>query len=554
MAQDALKDIEREFNDRLHEARQQKMPFDIDMRESYFFAAPHRMRSVLSTTRPSKWKPVDAGELNQSFAFECCGDFPTIIANTFMPEAREWVVRKAPVGTQKDVKDRAENIAKEGTSLIFEAVEASNFYSEFGKSSNPDLAIGTIAMWIDRGRPGLPIVCRTVPIRELEINLDAEGEIDDRFISRWIRRRYLDRIFPNVALPAKISRKNRDTEDDRVNVTWGFWRYYDSQEEETWLHATTVEDAIVGSPVLVRGMGSCPLIVGRFNPGPEWAWGVGPMIQCLAEFRNLDEIAHGKIKNLDQILQPSVSWPDDSFANVEQGLESGYAYPIRPGTANDIKNIYQANPPDAAIYDRQDLEQRIKRLFFLDWPQQRGDTPPTATQWLDEMTMAQRRIGTPGLPFWREFVAGVFQRFEYLLERAGEIAPIIVPDQHGLGRKLTMRPYNPAEIAADQQDVAQASRFLGIVMPTFPEESKLKIDGGQTIEKFRAKMGVEDLIVMRSPQDIQAAMQQIQQLAAGRPGAPPAGAGQEPAGPPAPSAEAGPEPNQPVYQLRSTRL
>jgi hypothetical protein len=546
-------DGEKEFNERLREARQQKMPFEIDMRESYFFAAPHRMRSVLSTTRPSRWKPQDAGQLNQSFAFECCGDFPTVIQNTFMPEARQWVVRKAPIGAPKPVRDRAEALAKEGTGAIFEAIEASNFYAEFGKSSNPDLALGAIAMWVDVSRPGQPIHCQTIPVRELEINVDAEGEVDDRFVSRWVRRRYLKRIFgPN--LPAHWARPNRqDNEDERVNVTWGFWRALDERQEETWVHGVTIENKLIDAMATVRGRGSCPLIVGRFNPSPEWPWAMGPMIQCLPEFRNLDEIASGKIRNLDQLLQPAIAWPDDSFANLEQGLEAGFAYPVRPGTANDIKNIYNANPPDAAIYDRQDLEQRIKRLFFLDWPQQRGDTPPTATQWLDEMTMAQRRIGTPGLPFWKEFVAGVFLRFEYLLEKAGEIQPIMVPDAQGTPRKMVMRPMNPAQIAADQQDVAMAVRFLSIVMPTFPEEAKIRIDGGATIEALRAKMGVEDLVKMRAAQDIQAALQQMQQLAQGRPGAPPAGGAAAPQEPPPPEM-AGPAPNQPQYQLRTTRF
>jgi hypothetical protein len=548
-------DIEKEFKERLREARQQKMPFDIDMRESYYFAAPHRQRSVLSTTRPSRWKPQDAGELNQSFAYECCGDFPTVIANTFMPEAREWVVRKAPVGSPPPVKEAAEAQAKEGTGLIFEAIESSNFYSEFGKGANPDLAVGTVAMWIDQGRPGQPVQCQSIPIRELEINLDAEGCIDDRFVSRWVRPRYLQRIFPHERLPAKILKPGKlESETERVNVTWGFWRYYDEREEEAWLHAATVDDTLIGDPVIVRGAGSCPLVVGRFNPTPEWPWGVGVMIQCLPEFRNLDEIAQAKIRNLDQLLQPAIAWPDDSFANVEQGLEAGFAYPVRPGTANDIKNIYTPNPPDAAIYDRQDLEQRIKRLFFLDWPQQRGDTPPTATQWLDEMTMAQRRIGTPGMPFWKEYVAGVFQRFEYLLERSGDVQPVMVPDSRGIPRKLTMRPMNPAQIAADQQDVAQASRFLGIVMPTFPEESKIAIDGTKTIAKFREKMGVEDLVIMRAPQDVQAALSQLQQLASGQPGAPPEAAGASPAGAAAPPDIAGPAPNQPIYQLRSSKM
>jgi hypothetical protein len=544
---------EREFSERLREARRQKMPFDVGMREAYYFAAPQRQRSVLSTTRPSKWKPQDEGELNQSFAFECCGDFPTVIQNTFMPEAREWVVRKAPLGAPKPVKDAAEAAAKEGTTLVFEAIEASNFYSEFGKSANPDLAIGTIAMWVDRGRPGQPIHCQTIPIRELEINVDAEGDIDDRFASRWVRRRYLKRIFPAQSLPAKYTKPMKgEGDDDRINVTWGFWRANDWREEECWAHGVMIEDELLEPMAMIRGQGSCPMIVGRFNPACEWPWALGPMLQCLPEFRNLDEIASGKIRNLDQILQPAIAWPDDSFANIaDQGIEAGFAYPVRPGTANDIKNIYTANPPDAAIYDRQDLEQRIKRLFFLDWPQQRGDTPPTATQWLDEMTMAQRRIGTPGLPFWKEFVAGIFSRFEYLLERGGEIEPVMVPDQFGKQRRMTMRPMNPAQIAADQQDVAQATRYLGIVMPTFPEEAKLAIDGAKTIAKIREKMGVEDLVVMRSPQDMQAALQQIQQLAAGRPGAPPQGAEAAPGGPPVPPEIAGPAPNQPQYQLRT---
>jgi hypothetical protein len=38
------------------------------------------------------------------------------------------------------------------------------------------------------------------------------------------------------------------------------------------------------------------------------------------------------------------------------------------------------------------------------------------------MARAQRRIGRPGLPFWREGPAKIFLRFKYLLERAGAIS------------------------------------------------------------------------------------------------------------------------------------
>src|ERR1700744_3759422 len=140
-----------ETNDRVAEARYQKLQFDLDLREGYFFAAPHRARNILTTTKPTRTKPRDAQELNTSFAFELCGDSPTVMMNTFMPEVANWAVRKPSLIVPKEVRQQIAGVAKEGDDIIFQAISESNFYAECGKGFNPDLALGTVAMWIEPG-------------------------------------------------------------------------------------------------------------------------------------------------------------------------------------------------------------------------------------------------------------------------------------------------------------------------------------------------------------------------------------------------------------------
>ena len=527
-----------EANERLLNARRQKVQFELDMREAYFFAAPHRARNVLSSVVTPDVKPKDAAMLNSSFAFELAADFPTVMMNTFLPESEAWAVRKPGFKIPAAQSAQVANDIRDGDRAIFEAIAGSNFYPACGVGFTPDLAIGTVAMWIRKERG--EICCQPIPIREIEINLGPFGEIDDRFVVRWTKNCHVKTLTKGLDLPAGILAEIKTAPTAKTTVVWGFWRDWEDDTDEVWHHVVMVKQTVIHHTVL-RGRGSCPLLVARFNPSPEWAWGVGPLIQSLPDLRHLDALAEAKIANLELGLRPPVSYPDDSFANIEEGIEPGMAYAMRPGSEGAIKNIYTATPPDAAIYDRNDLEQRLRRLFFLDWPHQTGDTPPTATQWLDEMTMAQRRIGTPGLVFWREFCGATFSRFQYMLEKDGVIKKVVVD-----GKQVALTPYNPAQRAAEQQDVASFTRFVQIGGAAFPEEFKIATDGSKTLDVLAKYLGVEKMWIKRSPADMQNAINQIKQLQAGQaPSAPSTG----PQGQPTPEA-AGQTPATPTTQFR----
>jgi hypothetical protein len=508
--------LDEEANSRLQDCRQQKTPFEYDMREAYFFTAPLRARNVNSTSQIPPTPLHDDGYLQTSAGFECAGDFVTEIMNTYMPQAEQWCERKPGMFTDMKAWNQVKKQVEDDDTKIFGAIKSSNLYAEFAKAAYPDLAIGTMALFIDDPRPAENVVVMAVPLRELEINLGPFGDIDDRFIVRHTRNRHVKALIPGIKLPADIQEAIDNDGTDRTEIRWGYWRKRDERGDEVWQHVVMVKNRVVHDAVM-RGEGCCPLLVMRFNPTADWAYALGPMLQGLPEFRQVDELEGQKISHIEMNLTPPMGYPDDSFAAIEQGLEPGFAYPLRVGSQDAIKKIYDPGSPEAGIYEIDKKVSRLRKMFYVDYPEQTGDTPPTLGQYMDELARTQRRIGTPGLPFWQEGPAKIFLRFKYLLEQHAVIQPIKVN-----GKAVSLQPYNPAQRAAEQQEIATMVRDVQILGQAFPEEFKAFVDGKATMIKLLEKTR-DKLLTMRDQQQVSGAVDMIQKLLSPRavPGATP---------------------------------
>ncbi len=513
MADDAPNALEKEGNERLAACRVWKSLWDLDLREAYFFFTPQRQRQIQSTSQPPQQRLLDAAELNTDLGFELSGDFATEVINTYMPEATPWCERgKGMFITQEQFDSIAKEVKKQDKA-IFDAMKASNLYSEISKAYDPDLTIGTPALWIQPSRPGGPIEVLAVPIRELEINLGPNGEIDDRFVIRYTRNSYVQSLLGAEIwdkVDAETKKTIADKPAERTELRWGFWRLWDDYSDECWHHVVYVGKKLVHD-VVIKGEGCCPLIPHRWNPNPDWPWGHGPGMQGMPTLRQVDELELMRIEHAEMAIKPPIGYPDDSFTAIEQGLEPGMAYPMRVGSEKAVVDIYKPPPSNPADYQYEEKEKRLRRLFFVDFPEQTGDTPPTLGQWLDEMARAQRRIGRPGLPFWREGPAKIFLRFKYLLERAGAITPIKVD-----GKTIALMPYNPTQRAAEQQEIAMAVHGLQIAAQLWPEEYKIVIDGKKTIENLLEKMRIE-LVAIRDEKTVNAVLTQMQKLVGSTP-------------------------------------
>lgn len=508
-----VKTIEQQAVARLAAARTFKSYIELDLKEGYFFASPNRYRQINSMTQPGLARMLDAPELNTDMAFILVADFITTIVNAFMPEAELWCERGPGMDLPQGIWDQVEDEIRKGDLKIFEAMKASNLYCELPKSFNPDLALGTAALWVDRPHVHKPAIVSAIPLRELEIDMGPYGDIDFRAAVRYTRHHLVRELVGEEIwqkMPEELKKLSTSKPTDRTQVSWCFWRKWEDKSDEVWQHVVLYQNKSVHEAEL-KGEGSCPLLPIRFNPTADWPHGHGPLYQGLPTLRQVDELEMMRTEHSALSLRPPMTYPDDSFAAVEQGFEEGMGYPIRPGTEGAVKPIYQPPPPEVANYQYEEKVKNLRKLFFVDHPEQTGDTPPTATQWMDELARAQRRIGTPGMSFWREGPAQIFLRFKYLLEAAGVIRPIKVD-----GRAVATLPRNPAQAAAEQQEVVKTMQLATYLAQTFPEEFKMGIDGTKTMKKIIEKSR-STLFEFRSEEDKQKFIAMASKLIGDRP-------------------------------------
>jgi hypothetical protein len=505
--------MKKEAAERWADAKEHKALFRADLEEAYYFVSPTRRRQMEgadSATRPS-----DKFELMTSLGIEVNEDFGTLVVSTFFPKSEKWVAMEVSAalpsmeaGDLKTINDTIE--ADED--IVFDAINASNLRTEIAKTFTPDVGIGTVGLHIDpRPRGGVRVL--GVPLNELFIVVGPDGSVDDRFWERATTARRLYGLVPALKTAKgkdaeKWRKKLKDSPRTACTVKWGWWRDW-TQDDETWVWVVMIDGDVIDDG-RIKGEGSCPLIVGRFGASPEWAYGNGPTLKCLPEFRTADELSALLIENVDHTVKPPMTWPNDSFMNVETGVESGKFYAVGADEAKDVRPIYDVNSLDPGYFELERTERRIKRIHFVDKPEQRGDTPPTLGQWMSEMELGQRRFGVPGDVFWHEMPRAIFLRFRHILEKRGVITPIMAGNQN-----VMLSAVNPAQRAQDMQEVANAGRFMEIGGQAFPEEFKVSVDGTKTLANMRKKMGVEKIIEMRNVEDVKAAVAQISQLTGG---------------------------------------
>lgn len=484
---------------KLDDARLQKSAVEKDLQEAYFFTRPRLSRVVASTSGALRPTPIDdaASELATSIGAEVSEDFATEAMAAFFPSNTNWATSTADAailaGLQEDDVQKFKVQAKAADDVVFAAINSSNFNAEIAAALDPDAGIGTIGLWIDAPGAGRPYQVEHVPTRELEFDVDPNGDPGDRFRVRWVRGEKLRSVIGGaVTVPEKTANKIKRQPRCWVEVVWCFGRDWSQPENDVYDHVLLIDREAVHKARL-EGEGCLPLIVMRFSPDKSHAWGNGPAIKSLPDLRVLDVITAATQDRVDIAVAPPIGYPDDGVVNFEGGIEAGKAYPMRPGSGRDIAKLYFEGNADLGFYTATDLERKIKRKFFADYPEQKGDTPPTATQWIDEMVRAQRRIGTPGGKFWREGPYQIFRRFGWLLNHDG-----LLPEVKINGREISLTPNNPATQAQDNQKLQVASQLLGLIKSYFPMTSQAAIDELRTIEKMQ-KLVRDEVIVLRDP-------------------------------------------------------
>jgi hypothetical protein len=454
----------------------------------YRYCMPWRRR--FNNTRQQH----DQDDLFDSTAIEALSDFSADMQTTFTPVEDDWLDVEPAQNLAEFTKNQIAPQLKAYKDAIFAEIRRSNFH-EASQEAYPDLGAGTCSMVIQDRDINQPIQCQAVPITDLLMIRGVNGGVDGRIrVIANMKLRDIRGSYPNAKISEELAKRIAANPGGIAKVHECCWRLWDQVGVERWQYVLLIDGKEAESDIWT-GAGSAPLITARWRTDSTTAWGIGALYVVLPTIKTLDQLNYLILKHLSFVVDPVMFYDDDGTINLDNGLTPGDAIPRAMGSKIDL---FESEADfNTAFFERKDMQQDIKRALFQDKPQQTGDTPPTASQWMDQKAEIARRMGAPIGRLTTEWQWAIFQRFAYLLEKRG-----VLPKVELNGKVVRLRPQSPLVKAQRQQKVMLADRLMQMIAQSFgPEMAPLIIDAIQTSKNLQDQLG-DTIVKLRTDADI----------------------------------------------------
>lgn len=485
--------------------RDMRAPF---INEVYRLAMPQRERIGASKTTPMTEDEIQ-DILDLTFA-ETSDDFASDMIATFTPPHEPWVKHAPSKAIPEAQRKQIAGQIKSAVDWFWEDVEASNYYDAADECFH-DLVAGTMAIRrLDYGA-AQPICYEPIPTSQLLIDkgpdLSAGGRFTEGKVDKMtVQANYGQYIDPNkFSLTLREKWKNAK-EDTLFNLVDGVSRVWDKPGMTQWRRVVMLEGDLVYEKIFDED-GAETIYVARWRTESNSAYGIGPGWWPCAPARVLNELNALVLAQMHNVADPAHAYSDpDGGANFEQGISAGDW--LRLGEGFEIEKISGDGEFNAPFYTREDLRMMIKHALYQDKPEQRGDTPPTATQWADESARAAQRWEIPRGKITREWVVPLVVGHQWQRTKHG-----IFPEIKLGSTAITLKPQSPQAKARSFEKVAKAERVLATTAsPALQQTAVIAIDGRATIENIKNEIG-DDIVVVRTQEEVQQVMQQAQSMA-----------------------------------------
>jgi len=486
------------------------------------YADPVRPRIGDSLTSPSN-RSEEVDDRFDTQLEESGEDFASDLLQRAMPRDKDWL-KYEPIETlsQEEAKVIQEPLETR-TKSIFAAIRSSNFYREAAGEWAWDQGHGTSAIiGYDPGK-GQPHYWEAIAPGQLLIGRGARGL---NFKARESCHELAELIayWPDYAWPEKLKREALTPQGKckKVILTEAATLVPDPGDE-VWKWQVCVDGFLIHEEEL-RGRGCCPIIVTRWRTFSTTPWGYGPLLKAVPDARVLDQLEYLVLKNLGKQVDPPFFYDDDNVINLEAGLDAGMAIARQAGSSVDF---WEGGRLELAFFEQGTIRDKIRRAAFQSGPRQKGLTPPTLGQWMDEKGEQGRRLEMPTGRLFEEGVIAVVERTEYMLQKAGKLAEVLqIKDKQKFVR---LRPLNPLALQQDFEKANNSRILLETIKQVFgPEVTASIVDAGPTIENLK-KLFNDEAVAIRDPE----AADQLLRGVLGQPGMAP---GLETAPPGAPEA------------------
>ena len=434
-------------------------------------------------------------------------EFASRIQAGIVPNFARWADLIAgseiPKDQQKGVNQNLDTV----TEYVFEVLQNSNFSQEVHETFL-DCAVGTGCLLIEEGDAVHPIRFKSIPLPQILLDSGHDDQVDHVFRKRLIKFSQLQIASPEAKISDKMMRDMEKDPDKDCSIIEVVYRNYENTKEEEHIFcviAEMYEEKLLDKTF--KGTGSNPYVVYRWSKVAGEVYGRGPIQMALPAIKTANLVIELILENAQMAISGMYQVEDDGVINVDNiQLIPGTIIPKAQGSTG-LTPVRPAGNFQVSDLVLRDMRTNIKKALYNDMlgnPNEK--TPMSATEVAERMADLSRQIGAAFGRLQAELVTPDLQRVIYILKKQGRITIPVVN-----GREIKIRSSSPLAQAQQQQDVATLDRFLGLIQARVgPQLLNILIKQDEAAKFIAKKLGIPEELI-RSPEEMAEASQQIQQ-------------------------------------------
>jgi len=495
--------LQKEMKRRITEARHCRTRRAAMVNEVFRLAMPHRRRVNEETER--NLSEDDIADMLDGTLADAIEDFASDMMATFTPPHEPWLTIAPTVALPKEQQKQIADSLAAAIEWFWEDLGQSSFYDAAYECYH-DLAAGYMAVCRKDYGADQPVAWEPVQPAALLLEHGPNCSIDGRWNDYRMERRLFEATYGRrIKLPKELADAKPDT---RFKIVDGTHRVWEDRGFSAYRRIITVNEKVVYEKVM-KGEGSVSLIPARWRSDSGSPYGVGPAWKACPAQRVLNEITALHLANLHKVVDPAVAYSDDGTANLEEnGVDAGDW--VNLGEGFDVKILESGGRFDVSFFTQEDLRSFVRRSVYQDKPEQKGKTPPTAEQWVDERMASQQRFEVPRGKLFREWSIPIVKSHMWLRQQHG-----IMPQVELDGRALVLAPVSGQAKARAFEKVAKGERLLQGIVGFAPDKAPVIVDAASTFANMKRLLDDEVVTIRTDAQQqeigqlVQAAVQQV---------------------------------------------
>ena len=347
------------------------------------------------------------------------------------------------------------------------------------------------------GKDGL----KHYPLNRYVVNRDGNGNVIEIVTKEMISRKVLGLELPK---PPETGPNDEGSYEDDAEV-YTCVKMDESSGRWTWHQE--VDDVVLPGSRSTAPKNTSPWLVLRFNTVDGEDYGRGRVEEFIGDLRSLDGLSQALVEGAS-VASKVIFLVSPSSTTKPQTLSKAGNGAIIQGRPEDVGVVQVGKTADFATAANlaQQIEKRILEAFLV--MNVRNAERVTAEEVrLTQLELEQSLGGLYSL-LTVEFLIPYLNRIMLVLSRTQQIPklpkdlvrPKIVAGINSLGRG---------------QDREALTTFIGTIAQTLGPEALLKyIDPSEAIKRLAASQGIDVLNLVKSPETMEAEMQQQQAMAA----------------------------------------